>query len=147
VRVARRVLNVAAMQTCQLCGKAITGDEVMYTPDAKVVCPGCFDTADVAATVARSSGATGLAVGGAIVGAIPFFVHVTESSTVMVNGEVVSGTTRDYIALACGVVAALLGAIVAGGAIRSKAGGKALAIGLAVVALGAYQIARGFGAL
>jgi hypothetical protein len=133
------------MQTCQMCGKAIMGDEVMYTTDAKVVCPGCFDTADVAVAATRSSGASGLLAGGAIAGLIPLFVHISESSTVMVNGEVVNATTRDYLALACGVVAALIGGIAAAGAVRSKAGGRALAIALAVVALGAYQIAHGFG--
>jgi hypothetical protein len=134
------------MQNCQTCGKAIDGGEVMYTPDAKVVCPGCFDKVDVAATAARGSG-IGLVGAGVIAGVIPFFVHVSESSSVMVNGEVVSATSRDYIALACGVVAALLGAMAAAGAVRSKGGTRALAIGLAVIALGAYQIARGFGAV
>lgn len=141
------MLNSPRMQNCQMCGKAIIGDEVLYTADAKVVCPGCFATADVAATASRSSGALGLLGAGAIAGVLPFFVHVSESSSVMVNGEVVSATSRDYIALACGVVAALLGAITAAGAVRSKAGGAALAMRLAVIALGAYQIAHGFGAV
>lgn len=144
---ARRVLLGARMQTCQMCGTAITGDEVLYTADARVVCRGCFDTADVAAATARSAGGVGLLTAGAIAGVIPFLFHASESSTVVVNGEVVNAMSRDYVALACGAVAALLGAIAAYGAVTSKAGGAALLMRLAIVALGAYQIARGLGAV
>jgi 2-keto-3-deoxy-6-phosphogluconate aldolase len=135
------------MQNCQTCGKAIIGDEVLYTADAKVVCPGCFDTADVAATASRGAGATKLYAAGAITAMVPFMFHVSESSTVMVNGEVVSATSRDYFALACGAVAALLGAIGMVGAARSKARAVALTGWVAVIALGAYQIAHGLGAV
>jgi hypothetical protein len=135
------------MQNCQTCGKAILGDEVLYTADAKVVCPGCFDTADVAATTMRGTRPFTVYAAGAIVGMLPFMFHVTDSSTVMVNGEVVSATSRDYFALVCGAVAALLGALGVVGATRSKSGGPALAGWIAIVAIGAYQIARGLGAI
>lgn len=135
------------MQTCQMCGTAIAGDEVLYTADARIVCAGCFGKADVAATASRSSGAVGLYAAGAITALIPFNFHVSESSSVMVNGQVVEATSRDYIALICGVIAMMLGAIGTVRAIRSKARGAAIAGWFVIIALGAYQIARGLGAL
>lgn len=135
-------------ETCQLCAKTIAGADVLYTADARIACRDCYDKADVAAaSLGSSSGATGLATAGAVAGVIPFLVHVSSSSTVMVNGEVVSATSRDYIALVCGVVAIILGALTAVGAVRSKQGGAALAMRIGVVALGAYQIARGLGVI
>lgn len=134
-------------ETCQSCGATVAGQDVLYTADARLVCPNCYYKAALAPASGRGSGSAGLVTAGGLVGLVPFLFHVTESSTVIVNGETVSATSRDYIALACGVVALVLGAIAAAGGVRAKASTGRMALRIAVIALGALQIARGFGAI
>lgn len=134
------------METCSGCGAQIQGGDVLYTPAAKIVCPACFDKAAGDSSSGRSS-VTGLVAAGLGAGIIPFFMSVTSSSSTSVNGQIVSSSSRDYIALVFGVAAAMFGAIAAAGAVRSKLGTTALAIRFAVIGLGGYQIAHGFGAI
>lgn len=82
---------------------------------------------------------------GGIAGVVPFFVHSTTFSSVSENGHVVSATYRDNVALACGAVALLCG--LAAGAMARKSGGSRIGIAIALIALGAYQIAHGLGAI
>ena len=86
-----------------------------------------------------------LTIIGAIAGIVPFFIHITSSSSVSENGQVISATYRDNVALAGGVVAVLCG--LAAAAIARKAAGSRIGIAIAVLALGAYQIAHGLGAI
>jgi len=53
-----KIISIDVAKALELEGVygTITGDEVMYTPDAKVVCPGCFDTADVADQLQQATG-------------------------------------------------------------------------------------------
>lgn len=131
--------------TCSVCGVAVSGAEVLYTPDGAIVCPRDFANVDVAAS-GRAPPWRIFAIAGGVVGAIPFAVTVSSSSSVMVNGEVTDFVYRDWIAVACGVVAATLGVVTLWSA-RGEQLRRAVAIaaGLGVLALGGLQIARGFG--
>jgi hypothetical protein len=95
----------------------------------------------------RSTDKTLTIIGG-IAGVVPFFIHSTTFSSVTENGNVVSSSYRDNVALAGGVVAVLCGLAAAAMARKAgKAGGNRLVIAIAVLALGAYQIAHGLGAI
>jgi len=130
--------------SCSSCGKAVSGGDVLYTEDARVVCPTCFAKADVVATQQRASGGTGSLVAGAIAGVVPFMIHVTSSSVVTHNGEIVESSYRDWVAIGGGAIALVCGAIAVVAA-RAAGGGSRLALGALVVLLGAYQVVRGFG--
>ena len=92
----------------------------------------------------RSTDKTLAGIGG-LAGLVPFFIHATSSSTVTVNGEVTSATYHDNVALVGGVIALLCG--IAALALARKSGGSRIGMAIAVVALGAYQIAHGLGAI
>ncbi|MEP6864643.1 MAG: hypothetical protein ABJE66_28740 [Deltaproteobacteria bacterium] len=95
----------------------------------------------------RSTDQTLTIIGG-LAGVIPFFIHSTTFSSVTENGNVVSASYRDNVALAGGVVAVLCALAAAAMARKAgKAGGNRLAIAIVVLALGAYQIAHGLGAI
>lgn len=84
-------------------------------------------------------------IAGAIAGAVPFAISMANASYSTVNGEVVSATYRDWVAIGGGAAAVICGlAAIAAFARATKL--PLAAAGLAVVALGGYQIARGFGA-
>ena len=85
------------------------------------------------------------AIAGGIAGLVPFVISAASTSSVTENGHVVSFSYRDNVAIGAGVVAVLCGIVAAALAAKHKSGGARLAIGIAVLALGAYQIARGFG--
>ena len=85
------------------------------------------------------------AIAGGIAGLIPFVISTASTSSVTENGQVVSFTYRDNIAINAGVIAILCGIVAAATAAKNKSGRTRLAIGIAVIALGAFQIARGFG--
>jgi len=128
---------------CSACGQAVAGGDVLYTQNAEIVCPRCFARDDLVATAARRDH-RGLGAGLAI-GVIPFAFHVSWSSSTTVNGEVTSYTSRDAVALVCGALALLIALFAAPGALRGKARRRRALCG-AVLALGAFQLAQGFGA-
>lgn len=130
-----------------MCGRAVAGADAMYTPDGRLVCPGCFAKMGAADAPPPSPAWRGFAIGGAIVGAIPLFVHYSTSSSSSVNGKITSFVYRDYIAVGAGAVAVLL-AIVTIVSARKEQLRRALAFaaGFGVLALGGYQIANGLGA-
>jgi hypothetical protein len=86
-----------------------------------------------------------LTIIGAIAAIVPFVIHASSSSSVTENGVVVASSYRDNVALAGGIVAVLCG--LAAAALARRSGGARIGIAIAVLALGAYQIARGLGAL
>jgi hypothetical protein len=129
-------------QSCQGCGAAIAGTDVLYTPDARVVCASCFAKLDVA-TTQRSSG-LGFAGSGLVVGLVPFLASISESSYTTANGVVTHAVYRDWIAIACGAVAVGLGIVALALAVRAR---RSLVIAgtVAIALLGGLQIARGVG--
>ena len=83
---------------------------------------------------------------GGVAGAIPFFVHVSSSSSTTVNGQVTSFVYRDWVAVGCGVVAVLFGLVTLVAARKEELQRSlAFAAGAGVLLLGGLQIARGFG--
>jgi hypothetical protein len=123
------------MEQCSACGKTVTGGDVMYTAAAALVCPACFDKADLAVTHDRAFASTGLVAAGIVTGVIPFVlsIRVTEG-----------GVSRDWVAVICGLIAIGFGVFAA---IGGKGKGRAIGPAAAVIALGAFQLARGFGVL
>jgi len=87
------------------------------------------------------------AIAGAISGFVPFVIHSSTSSSVTVNGVVESAGYRDNVALGAGVLALACGLIALLFAVKGKAPPARLGLAIAVIALGAYQIARGIGAI
>lgn len=84
-------------------------------------------------------------IAGGIAGLVPFVISTASTSTVTENGRTVSFSYHDNVAIIGGVIAVLCGIVAATMAAKNKSGGTRLAIGIAVLALGAFQIARGFG--
>jgi hypothetical protein len=85
------------------------------------------------------------AIAGGIAGLIPFVISSVSTSSVTENGVTIASTYRDNVAIGAGAVALVLGIVAAALAAKNKTGSTRLAIGIAVIALGAFQIARGFG--
>lgn len=81
---------------------------------------------------------------GAVAGVVPFFVSISSSSMSTVNGVVTSASHTDPIAIGGGALAILCGG---GAAVLARKHGNQSRIlaGLAVLALGGFQLARGFG--
>ena len=113
----------------------------MYTADGRSVCTKCFGNMDAANAAALASPSRKFAVAGWVVGAIPFFAH---AGTVTVDA---SGTVaRDYIAIACGIAAAVLGGLSLHAAPKEQPQRKtAMTGGFIALGLGLVQLARGFG--
>src|SRR5664279_622004 len=121
-------------ETCSGCGKPVNTTDITYTPDARVMCPSCAAKMDVSAAQDRARPPwMGFAIAGAVVGAIPWFVSFSSSSSSTVNGHVTSFVYRDWIAVGCGVVAALLGVIAAWMGRQSLIRMQAIAAGIAIV--------------
>jgi hypothetical protein len=132
----------AVFGLCGRCGKAVRAAAVMYTAEARLVCPVCFTKADVSARRrAMFEGWRG-ALLGAIAGGIPFVVRVIGWLMVTVPDARAAG--RDWIALGSGVVAVLCGGVTIVAA-RSWASGGWLAIGALIALVGAYHVVRGAG--
>ena len=76
-------------------------------------------------------------------GVVPFFIHW--STVQSVNGRVTSFI--DYVAVAGGAVALILGGLGLAGALKATDRGKKKRLGLsgAALLLGLYHLARGFG--
>jgi uncharacterized protein len=131
------------MSVCSGCNKAISGAEILYTADAQLVCDACAGKNEVA-SLSRPKWIA-LASIGAIAGAIPFLVHVSSSSMQTVNGVVTSFVYRDWIAVAGGAGAVGFGiaSLLAGRGALVRT--QAIVAALAVIGLGGWQIASGFG--
>jgi len=132
-------------EQCSGCGVPVAGASVLYTPDGRIVCPGCFSKIAPVTDSGRAPWRT-FAIAGGVIGAIPFAVNFSSSSYTTVNGEVTNFVYRDWIAVAAGVVAIMLGAIAVAAARKEQLQRSlAFAAGIGVVLLGGAQIARGFG--
>lgn len=132
-------------EQCSVCGVAVTGASILYTPDGRIVCPACFSKVPMPVDVGKPQWKIFAAAGG-VAGVIPFAVHMSSSSSTTVNGHVTSFVYRDWVAVVCGVVAIMLGIIATAAARKEQLQrGLAFAAGIGVVLLGGVQIARGFG--
>src|SRR5262249_3348069 len=117
------------------CGKAVRAAAVLYTAEARLVCPICFTKADVSARRrAMFDGWRGALVG-AIAGGGPFGVRGL--ARLRGTGARPRPAGRGRGAAAGG------GATMVGG--RSWASGGWLAIGALIALVGAYHVARGAG--
>jgi len=113
----------------------------MYTADGRAVCTKCFGNMDAANAAALAGPSRKFAVAGWVVGAIPFFAHA-ETLTVNASGAVY----RDYVAVACGIAATVLGGLALRAAPKEQPQRKtAMTGGFIALGLGLFQIARGFG--
>jgi hypothetical protein len=129
--------------TCAVCGAAISGSDVMYAADGRTVCTKCFGTMDAAAASALASPSRKFAVAGWVTGAVPFFLHAS-SESISTSGVVY----RDYVAIACGIAAAVLGGLALRAAPKEQPQRKtAMTGGFIALGLGLVQIVRGFGVL
>jgi hypothetical protein len=95
----------------------------------------------------RASYRTGHHYAGIAAGLIPFGLSFHTSSATSLNGVVTSATYLDYVALAGGAVALVLGVASIGSIARVEPAlrGKRIGLTVLVIALGALQIARGLG--
>jgi uncharacterized protein len=141
-----RVIHDRAMgQMCSMCGVPVEGANVLYAPDGRVVCPACFAKLAPIGPPSRAPWRM-FAGAGAVVGVIPFALHMSTSSSTTVNGHVTNFVYRDWIAVGCGVVAILIGLIAIVAARKEQLQrGLAFMAGICVVLLGGMQIARGLG--
>ena len=134
------------METCSGCQTNVATADITYTPAALVVCPACAAKMDVgAAQAAAQPKWRGYAIAGAVAAAAPFVIHASSVNSTTVNGVVTSFVYRDWIAVACGVVAMPLGAMALWSGRQSSIRMQAIATGIAITLLGAYQIAHGIG--
>ena len=115
---------------------------VLYTADARLLCPLCFTKEDITASrrrVAFDGGAVALI--GAIATVIPFVAHAVAALQVAADGGAGHHT---WIALGAGAVAAACGWSTVLSA-RERASGGWLVAGALVMLLGAYHLARAAG--
>ena len=134
--------------TCAVCGVAISGSDVMYTSDARAVCTKCFGTMDAANAAFLAAPSHKFAVAGWVLGAIPFFIHISSTESLVVNEATASVVYRDWLAVGCGIAAAVLGALALRAAPKEQPQRKkAMTGGFIALGLGLLQIARGFGVL
>jgi hypothetical protein len=79
---------------------------------------------------------------------LPFFFHISSSSSYSVNDVTLSSQYIDYVAVSGGVVGGLCGVLMLLGGLGRKQGkGKALGIAAAICGLAIYQVLRGFGVI
>jgi len=78
----------------------------------------------------------GVAIAGAVAGAVPFMMHAATRSSTSVNGVVTSFVNRDWIAVICGVVAIPLGVMALWLGRSSLIRMQASAAGIAIALLG-----------
>jgi hypothetical protein len=119
-------------------------EAVLYTADARLLCPLCFTKADVIAARRRAAfDGAGVALAGAIAMMIPFLARAAASLLVAAEG---GASRHDGVALAGGIVAVVCGASTIASA-RARASGGWLAVGALVMGVGACHLARGAGLL
>jgi hypothetical protein len=78
-------------------------------------------------------------------GLLPFIISIRSSQSTTVNGQVVSSSSLDYVALLGGGVALLAGAVALLSASKVADKKRPMAVAAAVLLLGAFQLVRGFG--
>ncbi|TMQ04261.1 MAG: hypothetical protein E6J91_44135 [Deltaproteobacteria bacterium] len=127
---------------CTDCGKPIRAGAVLYTAEARPVCPMCFTRADVSVRRRAVFEGWSTALIGAIANAIPLVIDAMGAW--MVAPAVASAGRRDWVALVSGVVAAFCGGATVLEA-RSRISGRWLVIGALVALLGVYHAVRGAG--
>lgn len=131
------------MTACAVCGAVVENEA-----QSGVLCQSCFSSEQDAP---KRSGLLSKIPIALFISFVPFCAsyRTTQSSTSTVNGEVVASNveTMDYIALALGPVAIVLGLVAVKRALSGPAETKTRDLGLAAAAIvvGLYQIARGFG--
>ena len=82
---------------------------------------------------------------GCIAATVPFFMHITSSTTTEVNGVATSHFT-DYVALVGGGLACFFGALFLVHALSRKTQkGEAITVALLIDALGVFHLLRGIG--
>jgi hypothetical protein len=131
----------ASVGLCGACGRPVRMGAVLYTADAQLVCPLCFTKADVTAGRRRVGfDGGGIALVGALATLVPFLSRAV-GALMVASG---AAGPHDWIALASGAIAAGCGGATIVAA-RARASGGWLALGAAVLVLGAYHVARGCG--
>ena len=126
-----------ALGPCGACGKAVRLSAVLYTADARLVCPICFTREDVFAARRRPAFDGGpVALIGALAAVAPLVARA--AAGLMVAADAAS--RRDWCALAGGIAA-----LVCGGATmlaaRAQASAAWFALGVAIAAFGVYHLA------
>jgi hypothetical protein len=131
-------VRIEAPEVCGACGKMVRIAAAVATTEGALLCPLCFTKADVIAARRRVGFEGGaVALVGAIATLLPFAAQVAALRIAGAGGP-------DWGVLACGVVAAVNGAVTIVAA-RARASGGWLFVGVLGVALGAYHVARGAG--
>ncbi|HEY4060172.1 MAG TPA: hypothetical protein VGM39_26340 [Kofleriaceae bacterium] len=83
---------------------------------------------------------------GLVAAAVPFFITMSSTSSVTVDGVVTSSSYRDNLALGCGGAAIFFGLVAAALAAKNKLGSSRIIAGIAVIGLGVYAIlSKGLG--
>ena len=131
------------MPNCTNCGRLYPDAELRTVGQAVM----CFDCASSAGAIPASRfPLSGMGIAAVAAALIPFFAHYTTSSSLSENGELVSSTYRDYVALAGGALAIVLGGVAVLGALKATEQ-RNLRLGLVggAIALGVLQVLRGLG--
>ncbi|HEX7842411.1 MAG TPA: hypothetical protein VF469_33290 [Kofleriaceae bacterium] len=132
----------ASFGACGGCGKTVRVGAVLYSADARLLCPFCYTKADIAAQQRSGTGGCGAALVGALANGVTFLVQAV-ASLAAANGAIES-TGHDWVALGAGMVAVVCGGVTIARA-RSRASGGWLAIGALVVLIGGFHLARATG--
>ena len=88
-----------------------------------------------------------LAIAGLIAGGVPFVISYSETSSTSENGRITSFHYRDKVAIAGGGLAVLLGLVALLLALRNRGGAARIGLAAGALALGGFQLVRGFGLL
>jgi hypothetical protein len=150
------MVTSSQMQTsCAMCSKPLAPADVLYTAQAQAVCATCFERADVAAATARggagsfgNQGGSSFSVGVGGLGQINLpMPKMSEKSGLLIAGGIAGLVpfALPAYAFGAGAIAAVLGVISLVIMLRGARKLGLMAIAIAVVALGGYQLARAFG--
>ena len=83
---------------------------------------------------------------GCIAATVPFFFHITSSTTTVENGVEVAAKFTDFVALIGGGLASFFGALFLVHALSRKTQkGEAITVALLIDALGIFHLLRGIG--
>ncbi len=128
------------MPTCSVCASEFAESDLLMTGGGPVCEPCELDQA----LAPKPKVLTLPAMIGLVAGIAPFFLHFTTGSTETVNGQVVSASHFDFVAVPGGSIALMAG-LVAAALGLGKGKVKRIPVGLAICVLGVVQLARGFG--